>query len=192
MININKILVIVGVVVMSGCASLESIESVEINNLKEDQAVIILSTGSLIACKFNTAQIVVKDSNKNPALLSSIGVYQLNNAYIHSHFETEYGLVFSTVLKPGTYDFWLSNSNPFVSYNAPMLTKPITLKPKEVRYVGEFYSDNCGGNGDMNVKVNDRSERDLNLIKTRKEDLSLEKVVVEPAEILPRVERDNT
>ncbi len=101
---------------LSGCAAtLPTIHDVDLNNLADNQSVLIFSTGAFEACKFNTAQVVVKKEENNPAMLDSIGVYQLNNGYVDSFFEEEYGLVYSTILEPGTYDFWLSSTNSFLT-----------------------------------------------------------------------------
>ncbi|HFQ5139303.1 TPA: hypothetical protein ACGUV0_004202 [Vibrio vulnificus] len=183
--RLREVSAIVALSFVSGCATtLDTISSVDVNNLQDNQAVILFSAGSKVACKFNTAQIVVKESSKEANLASSIAVYQLNNAYIESVFDDEYGLVYSTVLKPGNYDFWLSNTNPFVSYKNPMLTESVALKPKEVMYLGEFYSDNCGGDGDLNVTINNKSERDLRFINQHNGELDINNVTIAPATII--------
>lgn len=167
--------------VLTGCATtLPTVNDIDVNNLEENQSVLIFSAGAYEACKINTVQVVVKKSENEASLGDSIGVYQLNNGYIDSFFESEYGLVYSTVLEPGTYDFWLSNTNPFFSYDEPMITESFTLKSKEIKYIGEIYGDRCGGNGDITIMVHDKNERDLNYIENNVADIDINTIVVEP------------
>ncbi|MUK42335.1 hypothetical protein GNP61_12320 [Aliivibrio fischeri] len=167
--------------VLTGCATtLPTVYDVDVNNLEENQSVLIFSAGAYEACKINTVQVVIKKAEDPAVFADSIGVYQLNNGYIDSFFESEYALVYSTVLEPGTYDFWLSNTNPFFSYDEPMITESFTLKPKEIKYIGEIYGDRCGGNGDITIMVHDKNERDLNYIKNNVADIDINTIVVEP------------
>lgn len=178
-----------GVSALTGCATtLPTVNDVDLDNLQENQSVLIFSAGAYEACKINTVQVVVKKAENEATFSDSIGIYQVNNGYIDSFFESEYGLVYSTVLEPGEYNFWLSNTNPFFSYDEPIITETFTLHPKEIKYIGEIYGDRCGGHGEITMLVHDKNERDLKYIQANVEGIDINKIIIEPVKATLRKE----
>ncbi|NIQ14894.1 MAG: hypothetical protein GTO02_11020 [Candidatus Dadabacteria bacterium] len=107
----------------------------------------------------------------------------INNSFVDSMFDDEYGRVFSLLLSPGKYDFWLDSTHPWLQYDSPLFTKPITLKPKEIKYVGEFYANGCLN---ISLTIRDNSLRDINKIKSLEPNLNEEKVNIDIVELLDR------
>jgi hypothetical protein len=155
------VLLLLVAAVLSGCATaLPGIRDVDPRNLSDDQSLLLISMASEETCILWGASVAIKEVGKNPDIWSSIGIFQINNRYITSDFPNEYAKVYATLLKPGQYDLWLNANSAYLRYSDPVLTHPITLKPREIRYAGELRASNCG---DMFLVVKDRRDRDIPL-----------------------------
>jgi len=148
-----------------GCGSVPSLDDVDPNNLQPTQAMLLFSAGASSPCKVNTAQMVLKNSTAPAALLRGEAVFQLNNAHIASAFPGEYANVLSIVVAPGTYDFWLSSANAFFHYPDPVFSKSFAIESKEVVYIGEVFTQGCGG--DVRIEIRDRSTRDIEYLQSK-------------------------
>ncbi|MDF2153435.1 hypothetical protein [Vibrio sp. CAU 1672] len=169
---------------LAGCATptlIPNILSVDPNNLSEQQAILIVSTAADETCTSFSSAIVIKESNQPPTLLSSIGTMQLNNSFVKSDFKGEYAKVYSTIIKPGEYDFWLQSQNPYFEFTDPLLTSSFTLEPGEIKYVGEIHSDGCNS---LTITANNKSERDINFLKSLQPKLDTKAVSIEPLKII--------
>ena len=176
--NSLKIVLIVYVIGIIGCAQpLPTILSVDPNNLTNEQAVLIVSAGTDKTCIAHGSAFVVKESSRRPMMGDSIGVFQLNNGFVKSDFDSGWGKVYTTILKPGEYDFWLYMQHPYASFSGDTtFTESFVLEPGQVKYVGEVYSTGCSS---VSVVIHDKSERDLKLLKQVKPDLILSEVTVQ-------------
>jgi hypothetical protein len=159
------VLIVLGVLPLVGCGSVPSLNDVDPNNLQPTQAMLLFSAGASSPCKVNSAQMVLKSSTAPAALLRGEAVFQLNNAYIASAFPGEYANVLSIVVAPGTYDFWVSSVNPFLHYPDPVFSKPFAVESKEVVYIGEVFTQGCGG--DVRIEIRDRSTRDIEYLQSK-------------------------
>lgn len=166
---------------LTGCAApLPSIHNVDVNHLTAEQAMLIVSTGADETCISFSSTLVVKEFSENATLLSSIGVMQLNNDFVASDFTKEYGKVYTLVLQPGKYDFWLNSQNPYMEIKDPVISEPITLLPKQIKYVGEVHSDGCGS---LYITMNNKIERDIKFLQKIKPELNIGKVIIEPVKL---------
>lgn len=166
------------IVAISGCAN-NSITSVNPNNLSDKEALIIVSGGAYETCKMTPISAHVQKANKLYTVSETI--IHLNNPYIESHFDDEYGLVRTIVVKPGEYELKFFTQNPYLSLKDSIITKPFTMKPRQIRYIGEMHSNRCVG---VTIKVNNRSERDLNYVRKLASNLNLENVDIDLVELI--------
>lgn len=176
--KINKIIILLATILgLIGCAApLPSINDVDPNKLTNQQAMLIVSTGADETCISFSSTVVVKQVDKKPSILSSIGVMQINNDFVKSDFKEEYGKVYTLVLQPGEYDFWLNSQNPYMKIKDPIISEPVTLLPKQIKYVGEIHSDGCGS---MLISIKNKMERDIAFLQTINAKLDIEKINME-------------
>lgn len=187
-VKIIKVAMASCVLSLWGCAQpLPDISSVDTNNLTKEQSVLIVTAGASETCISFSSAFVLKEHSKKPNMSDSIAVFQLNNDFVESNFEDEYGIVYTTILKPGEYDLWLYAQNPYFTFEDPTLIKPFTLDAGEVKYIGEVYANGCKS---MLISVNDKSLRDLPLVKSFVPDLDLNKVKIEPVEIILTIDKN--
>jgi len=174
-------------VLLTACAvQVPDISAVDVNNLTEEQALLIFSTAADNTCVSFGSSVVLKPVSAASNLGESIGGRQLNNPFVNSHFEDEYALVHTMVVSPGNYDFWLHSTNPYTYYEneKQIVSKPFSIAPKEIRYIGEIRSSGCK---EIWITVSDRRDRDLEFVSTSNPSLNMETVAVSPIlQIIPR------
>ncbi|MGC3982421.1 MAG: hypothetical protein QM808_14320 [Steroidobacteraceae bacterium] len=169
---------------LSGCATpMKGIRDVDINELGADQALLVLSTAADETCVSFSSAILLREAAKGSTPAKNVAVYQLNNKFVKSDFQDEYGKVWATVLPPGEYDFALSAINPFMTYSKdetdsngrydPAITKAFSLSPRSVKYVGEIHSDGCGS---VLIHVRDRRQRDIKFLSTTEPKLASKEI----------------
>ena len=175
------------IALLTACAvQVPDISTVDPNNLSEEQALLIFSTAADDTCVSFGSSVVLKPVSAASNLGESIGGRQLNNPFVDSHFEDDYVLVHTMVVSPGEYDFWLHSTNPNTYYEdeEQIVSKPFSIAPKEIRYIGEIRSTGCK---EIRLTVSDRRKRDLEFVSSSSPSFNVETVAVTPIlKIIPR------
>ena len=152
-----------------------------------DKALLMFSAGANETCMVAGTSLIIKSADAQARLGESIGMYQANNPFVQSDFEEQYGKVYTIAVAPGDYDFWLLVNNATWRYKDPILTQPIRAKAAQVKYIGEFFLTGCGS---VNIKVQDRSKRDIEFLQRSEPSLDAGNVIIDLARIRPAAEAE--
>ena len=169
-------------ILMASCATaLPSMNSVDPNNLADNQSIIIFSTSSVTMCPTHLTTISLKPEAGSPYTALFV-----NNPRVQSDFENEFGKVFAIPLPPGRYTFQLGSANAFVGYRSPdgdfydrgdlSITESFELRRREIRYVGELAFTGCGR---VSWSILDKKDRDLVHLTTIDPRMRVDQVNVE-------------
>ena len=172
-IKLSITLILAGI--LAGCAAAQypSIHNVDPLHLKDNESIFIVSSGASETCKVEASYVLVKSGEEK------ISLFPLNNGFSDSMFDDEFGLVFTMVVPPGVYEFWHYAGHPYVS-DEYLLTNPISIKPKEIKYIGEFYA--FGGCGNPRISIRDRRNRDINRVMLDAPGLNDKSIIIDIVE----------
>lgn len=161
---------------LNGCGTFQypSIHNVDPRNLKSNESIFIVSSGASETCRVEASYVLVKSGEEK------ISLFPLNNGFSESMFDDEYGLVFTMILPPGDYEFWHYAGHPYVNDEYP-LTNSITIKPQEIKYIGEFYA--FGACGNPSVSIRDRRKRDIDRVILDAPNLNVNSIIIDIVEL---------
>ncbi len=126
--------------------------------------VIVISTGAKESSVASARNLNIIDSTKNQVIAS----LPIDNYMLVSHFKEHMGFVNAVALPAGDYHVAFTVLNPYLRAKNPEKLPSFTLKPGEHIYLGELYTVD----DDEMLEVNDKKERDLELIRKNEPTLS--------------------
>ena len=171
-------------IALSACASAPSIETVNPNNLSNEQAIIAFTIGDLsynAGCVF-WAQIavdlqLVDEEGYGPTVTPFFGLPTGGSDKQGRGFtEEDHAQVHALVVEPGDYRFYVT---PVMSHLWEYESRPEThtfgIGPGEIKFVGGIYATSCHGS----VEIRDTSSRDVPKLRELSPEIDLDQVTVE-------------
>lgn len=126
--------------------------------------VIVISTGADESSVASARNLNIIDVGKNQVVAS----VPIDNYMLISHFKQHMGFVNAVALPAGEYKVAFTVLNPYLTAKNPEPLPSFTLSAGEHLYVGELYTVE----GDEMLQINDKKERDLDLIRQHEPNLS--------------------
>ena len=170
---LRSILVSLSFLFISGCATQTSRfapELIQDVQMKEDEGIVVISTGAKEHCISEATFLKVYNSESTEVGLLSVDAYVLKTDYT-----THHGNIHALKLPQGDYFLWPWLANPYASYNSPQRIN-FSVDKAKVKYLGEYFMEiSCGY---MQAIIRDNLERDYALLKQKNklfEGLSIEK-----------------
>ncbi len=159
-------------ILLSGCATYPTIDTVDPSSLDNNQAVIVISTGEPSRCHFrHTINL------GGPSAASGFSG-QPATSKLEFNFTGEYSALHTVVVEPGTYRFYTAPlySN-WVEYVPVPQTELFDISGGEIRYVGEIYRTNCGS---ANFVIRDKGQRDISRLLEFVPEVDSSQISIEP------------
>ncbi len=171
-------------IVLSACASVPTIESVNPNSLSNEQAIIAFTLGDLsynAGCVFWVQvsvdlQLVI-DESRGRTVTPFFGITSyMDEPQGRGFTEEDHAKVHALVVEPGEYRFYVT---PVMShlweYDSRPETHTFGVGPGEIKFVGGLYATSCRGS----MEIRDTSVRDVPKLRELSPEIDLDQVTVE-------------